>query len=144
MNLFQDGKFTSAAGIELDFKIDCDALSDESLMALAKQARKLISPSKLIPVPTGGIRFAAAIEGIGALWSPGYPVIIDDVWTTGASVLKIATEHGLIHDLGLKVKCCVIVARGDHPHWVKPLFTINSLLKAKNFLWTREDKSWAK
>lgn len=137
MNLFQNQEITSAAGLKLPFKIDCDALTDEDIMALAVMAKKIISPSRCIGVPTGGIRFAAAIEATG-LWEHGYPVIIDDVWTTGTSVLKVASANGLIDEIGHKVLCCVIFARGDYPHWVKPIFDINRVLRAQSFIWNKE------
>lgn len=42
MTLFKDEQFESAAGISLPFKIDCDALSDEDLACIVKNASQSI------------------------------------------------------------------------------------------------------
>lgn len=118
--------------MNLPFKIDCDSLTDEDISCLAKLARRIVTPSQAIPVPTGGNRLAAQLE-LATL--TGYPVIVDDVWTTGGSVLKIAAEHDLLHKLGTHAYCLVIFSRGSHPHWVKPIFTLNPVLQTQNFLW---------
>lgn len=135
MNLFQDGALWGTSGINLEFKIDCDALSDSDIRTLAQIARRrLVYPSKVIPVPTGGNRLAKELAKQG-LVRTGNTVIVDDVWTTGTSVLKVAVENNLLDKLGSSAQCLVIFARGSYPHWVRPLFTINSVLKAQNFLW---------
>src|SRR6185295_5289468 len=97
MNLFTDGEFKSAAGIKLPFKIDCDALSNDDLACLAKHTmeslvRHLYNIKDVIPVPRGGIRFANALRPYSNKLLNGYEgtLLVDDVWTTGVSMLRVA------------------------------------------------------
>lgn len=139
--LFQDGKFKSAAGIMLPFKIDCDALTDEDLACIAKHVDEKIVYFQYVravmSVPSGGDRFAAALQPYCRSAEPNgnEVLLVDDVWTTGSSMLKVAAEHGLIEQLGTRVKACVLFARGSHPHWVKPVLTLHPNLRIDGDIW---------
>lgn len=117
MNLFQRGTFTLHSGRQASWKIDCDALSDADLEALAAIAvRGLPMFGWVEGIPLGGSRFADALrryatEGCTRI------LIVDDVFTTGASMEF--HRAGRRHCLGL-----VIFARGECPEWVWPMFRL--------------------
>jgi hypothetical protein len=95
MNLFQYGKFTSAAGRELDFKIECDALTPEDWDCLARLIVDRVGPfGQVMGVPTGGYPLQ------DALWKyqkgGDFPIlVVDDVWTTGQSMLNFVKENNI-------------------------------------------------
>lgn len=53
MNLFVDHSFVSNSGNPLDFKIDCDALSDDDLATLAIIIAKRIKFGAVEGIPHG-------------------------------------------------------------------------------------------
>ena len=62
--LFQDGDFTSHAGLPLAWKIECDAITDDEWRCLAKmvmdhQTRPFY---KAVGIPRGGLKFAEAMN----------------------------------------------------------------------------------
>lgn len=127
MNLFRDEKFISASGQELPFKIDCDALSDEDLDCMAKYAaQSIVSYTSVISVPTGGDRLAAAFEKYKKV-SFDFPtiLIVDDVWTTGKSMLNMISKYDLFKS---SIRGIVLFSRGDHPAWVYSIFKLHSNL----------------
>jgi hypothetical protein len=111
--LFRLGDFTLHSGANASWKIDCDALTDADLACLAKMAAELLPPFGSVEgVPTGGLRFAAALRPYATF---GPPLVADDVLTTGNSME--AQRRGRPDALGV-----VIFARGPCPPWVTPLF----------------------
>ena len=117
-NLFQDGNFTSAAGLNLPFKIECDALTENDIQTLAKLIASRVKFSVVFGVPTGGSRLASALFQYSS-WNNNDPVlIVDDVLTTGKSIEEF--RHNITsvqHVIGI-----VIFARGECPDWVTPVF----------------------
>ena len=59
MNLFQLGKFTSHAGKSLEWKIECDALTDEDWECLAKMISDRIMFHEVVGIPRGGNKLAS-------------------------------------------------------------------------------------
>ena len=120
MNLFKAGMFKLHSGSTTDFKIDCDALTDEDLEAVAQVLARMLPPfGRVEGVPRGGLRLAEAMSH----WAGGPPdrlVIVDDVLTTGKSMEK--------QKRGREAYGAVIFARGPCPPWVLPLFTMRSPL----------------
>lgn len=74
--------FTSHAGLELSWKIDCDSLTDADWSCIAAQVAQRIRFRDVIGVPSGGLRFAAALEQY-ADQASDVTLIVDDVLTTG-------------------------------------------------------------
>lgn len=121
-NLFVSGNFILHSGDTAAWKIDCDALSDQDISALAIIARDALGPHALfgdvVGIPRGGLRMAEAMR---QYLTPGArPVlIVDDVLTTGRSVRKKRDE---INAKGVGVLGLVIFARTDAEPWVTRLF----------------------
>lgn len=113
MNLFQSGEFCLHSGAHSSWKIDCDALTDDDLATLARQVGRMMHFGEVIGIPSGGLRFAKALQKYVFLTWP--PLIVDDVLTTGKSMeewrLKYPGASGV-----------VIFARGRVPSWVTALF----------------------
>jgi hypothetical protein len=90
VTLFRRGEFTSAAGLELPYKIECDALDDEDWACIAYVGSKMLRPfGRVIGVPRGGLALAEAMR---TYVTPGslVPLVVDDVWTTGKSMCAAA------------------------------------------------------
>lgn len=124
-DLFVLGNITLHSGRRSAWKIDCDALTDESLVALAHLASTLLPPFKLaIGVPRGGLRFARHLQKYARDCDGLECLIVDDVLTTGESMEEMRLKHPLVR--GGPALGIVIFARGSTPPWVRALFTCNS------------------
>ncbi len=116
MNLFQNKKITSHAGLVLPFKIECDALTREDIETLADIISRHYTFNKVYGVPRGGLRLAAALE---KYCSPeGDILIVDDVLTTGSSMEEARRR------IGKEARGLVIFARGKCPEWVSCIFQL--------------------
>lgn len=115
MNLFQVGKFTSAAGTDLDWKVECDALTDKDWEWAAHQIALKIDFSEVEGVPTGGLALAEKLEFYA---KPGYGLlIVDDVFTTGKSMEE--------HRKGRKANGAVLFSRTKFtPGWITPIWSL--------------------
>jgi len=120
MNLFSKGDFRLHSGIESDWKIDCDALTDEDIKTIAYLFSKVLPPFGPVEgIPRGGLRLAAALREYSK--SSDYKTLIcDDVYTTGLSMEK---RRGDRETMG-----AVIFARQPTPLWIRPLFITNALI----------------
>jgi hypothetical protein len=90
VTLFRKGEFTSAAGVPLAWKIECDALTDSDWECIAYVGSQMLRPfGRVIGVPRGGLALASAMR---AYVTPGSltPLVVDDVWTTGKSMCAAA------------------------------------------------------
>jgi hypothetical protein len=119
MSLFKSvSGYRLHSGGRTDWKIDCDALSDESLRTLAKHIASRISFRRVVPVPRGGVRIARFLLSYCRRDS-SLVLVVDDVLTTGASMeeAKLQIDDGAV--VGV-----VIFARGACPPWVTPIFTL--------------------
>lgn len=130
MKLFQSGDFVLSSGRKSNFKIDCDALTDEDIEALASIFRKKLAcswhgaaASIICPVPSGGNRLALALgrrrrDGTHIKIIHGAPVLVaEDVFTTGRSMEAERLKHQE------PVRGVVIFARAPCPEWITPLWT---------------------
>lgn len=128
-DLFSPTPFRSHSGLDLSWKIDCDALSDVDLDTLAQRYAAAIKPAgqvygEIVGVPRGGLRFAEAlrryVETNGNQWQTH--LVVDDVLTTGSSMEAFWRERWPTRFSG--VRGIVIFARGACPSWVQPIFTL--------------------
>jgi len=86
--LFKLGQFTSAAGLLLDWKIECDALTKEDWDCIAHASHvKIGAFGQVYGVPSGGWALRDAFLPYVTVGAPTW-LIVDDVWTTGASMNK--------------------------------------------------------
>lgn len=120
MNLFQTGVVKLHAGGYSNFKIDCDALTDEDIDSIALQLiLRLPMFAEVEGVPQGGLRLAEAMKKYSTPFQPirVQPLlIVDDVFTTGTSMEEHRAERKAIG--------AVIFARADTPDWITPLFSL--------------------
>ena len=112
--LFKCGKFTSHSGLQLNWKIECDALSDDDWQGLACIASEILPPfGNVEGVPRGGLKFADALR---QYITTGPLLICDDVCTTGNSMETFRNNRNAIG--------VVAFSRGISPGWIIPLFTL--------------------
>jgi hypothetical protein len=91
VTLFRRGDFTSAAGLVLPFKIECDALTPEDWACIAYVGARMMPPfGRVIGVPRGGLTLA---EAMAPYATSGAPLVVDDVWTTGKSMMAAAPHE---------------------------------------------------
>ena len=92
MNLFQKIFFISHAGLPLNWKIECDALTAEDWKGLARMIMDYETRSfgSVEGIPRGGLPLAMALTEYATV---GPPMIVDDVYTTGASFKEYCNEH---------------------------------------------------
>ncbi len=124
INLFQSGDFALHSGNKSSFKIECDSLTFDDWVTLAKMASEILPPFReVIGIPNGGIVFANCLK---KYVTKGKVLIVDDVLTTGNSMLEL--RHILTKDRSLTSDDFIGVvafARGKCPDWIMPLFQLN-------------------
>ena len=115
MSLFQWNSFTSHSGKRLQWKIDCDSLSDDDIRTIANIISSHFKFSEVVGIPRGGIRLAEILQNHVTPNNP-YRLIVDDVLTTGDSMNAERRDE---NDIGI-----VIFARSTCPDWVFPVFQL--------------------
>lgn len=122
MNLFQEGNFISHAGQELNWKIECDALTDEDWDCLARIIHERTRFGSVYGIPRGGIKLAKALE---KYITPGHPLrlVVDDVYTTGKSMEEVMTPS----DLGFVVFTRRRIPFQPRGRSVRALFTMDMI-----------------
>ena len=121
MNLFQLGNFISHAGNELEWKIECDSLTDEDWECLAKMISEKTQFGSVYGIPRGGTKLANALQ---KYVNPKNPIrlVVDDVWTTGTSMREVMKPG----DMGF-----VVFSRQKIPYdpelYTRALFTMEIL-----------------
>ncbi len=120
-SLFQLGDFSLSSGGRTNWKIDCDYLTDPDLEAIAAVAHQFLPVYKeVVPVPPSrGLVDNAERIAKAMRWyvqAHGFTLIVDDVFTTGASMERCRLEVGT-HSIGF-----VVFARGRPPSWIIPMF----------------------
>lgn len=136
--LFVDEQFTSHSSLVLPFKIDCDALSDEGVACFARIAHEQMGLpwSRIGEVVAVGerdgtnaapntrhapTRLARALREHVAK-DKRWTLILDDVYTTGASIEAARMGHAWA--IGL-----VLFARTKPPEWIKYILALNPALR---------------
>lgn len=115
VKLFQQIGFISHSGLDLTWKVECDALNDGDWETLAYMVACNTRFGSVEGVPKGGLKFA---EKLHSFITKGPLLIVDDVLTTGNSM----EEHRADRDaIGI-----VVFSRNPNPpNWIKPIWTIN-------------------
>lgn len=123
MTLFVKESFISHAGLDLDFKIECDALTEDDWKTLAYIVSKHIKFKFAYGIPRGGLKLSVPLMEYQTDAANLPVLIVDDVLTTGGSMEK-AREHLIKifpkdHFVGV-----VAFARMEHADWIKPIFRL--------------------
>ena len=116
--LFVPGIFTSAAGLRLAWKIECESLTNEDWETVASMVGSYLSFGVVEGVPRGGLLFAEALGQYA--WGQGL-LIVDDVLTTGLSMEN--------HRKGRPANGLVLFARGPHLPWVSAVWTLGPWIR---------------
>ena len=101
------------SGSDSDFKIECDALTNEEVETFAMLISQKFAFGEVEGIQHGGLPIAAALQKYCTRLC-SRRLIVDDVLTTGLS-MKHAHKHPT--DVGV-----VLFARGPCPYWVHPVF----------------------
>lgn len=119
-NLFQRVDIILNSGKPSDFKIECDALTDEDIECFAYLISKRYQFRKVVGVPRGGIRIEDALQKYTTNDSTHPLLMVDDVLTTGGSMIRYRKEY---EDMGYdNIIGVVLFARGECPGWIKSIF----------------------
>lgn len=128
MGLFNLGEFKLHSGEVSNFKIDCDALTDDDLYTVAYLISRELQPYNfVVGVPQGGLRLAEMFKEFETKEElPPSLLIVDDVLTTGASMNFEYQKH---KDRFKMIQGAVIFDRretyelyGNSVGWIRPLF----------------------
>lgn len=115
MSLFHKGSFISASGKRLPWKIDCASLTQADWETIAWVVLDKLEPfGGVHGIPTGGMRFAEALRKYA---THGPVLLADDVWTTGGSIQRYATQH-FPDKKPEDYRAVVAFARSPTPLWV--------------------------
>ena len=152
MNLFQKVDFKSSAGLDLSWKIECDAISDDEWECIATMIMEKAKPFRsAIGVPRGGVKLAEILNEYGTGSDLDPECIVDDVLTTGKAseecrnktikdeeerisickqfvgVTRTKAEQDIIVN-GSKVDPVgwVVFARNQPAKWISSLFHMSS------------------
>jgi|TARA_B100001093_G_scaffold462228_1_gene477290 hypothetical protein len=98
-DLFQQSNFKSHAGLDLTWKIECDAISDAEWECFARMISEIETRqfSKVVGIPRGGVKLQNALSNYVSGDANDPILIVDDVWTTGTSFREF-TEIQTIKD----------------------------------------------
>ena len=121
MNLFQSVDFISHSGLELKWKIECDALSDPEWFTISQMIMEISVPFKeAIGIPRGGTQLGSLLNQYGTGKRKDPILLVDDVLTTGESMKQFKTKRSWRYPsdyIGW-----VVFARNKCPDWVTALF----------------------
>ena len=119
--LFQSVDFKSHSGLELTWKIECDALSDPEWFTISQMIMEITPSFKAaIGIPRGGTKLGSLLNQYGTGKREDPICIVDDVLTTGESMKEFKTKRTWRNPtdyIGW-----VVFARTNTPDWVTALF----------------------
>lgn len=124
-SLFQEGTFTLHSGATSAFKIECDALTDTDITTLAALIAERADPFGAVEgVPRGGFRLAEALRPHISRGNSRL-LIVDDVYTTGASLRAHLGDRSTTWG----IRAWVIFSRcpiENMPIWAHALFQMDA------------------
>ena len=119
--LFKSVDFKSHSGLELKWKIECDALSDPEWFTISQMIMEISVPFKeAIGIPRGGTKLGSLLNQYGTGKRKDPILLVDDVLTTGESMKQFKTKRSWRYPsdyIGW-----VVFARTKTPKWVTALF----------------------
>jgi orotate phosphoribosyltransferase len=124
-SIFSPIPFVAHSGATLPFKIDCDGLTDDDITALAAIVGSKLSFSRVYGVPYGGERLAAALWRYSRFEGDAPSIlIVDDVLTTGKSMLEARQRYPGSSVTGLVIFSRIDLAADPALSWIRPIFTL--------------------
>ena len=120
-HLFHSGDFKSHSGLNLSWKIECDALQDAEWFTISKMIMEISQPfRKAVGIPRGGVKLGNLLDVHGTGKKEDPICIVDDVLTTGESM----NEFKRIKQWREPKKYIgwVVFSRSTPPDWVNALF----------------------
>lgn len=140
-HLFQLGKFKLNSGAASGWKLECDALADADWDGLAYMVWQVVGRFGTVEgVPRGGLKLAERLEQykcrdpkepgaiiVGSVQTLPH-LIVDDVLTTGGSMVRAIADYTKKAGPYPLVTGAVVFARGKCPFWVTPLFQLPETL----------------
>ena len=126
MNLFQSVNFKSHSGLNLTWKIEMDALSEQDWFTIKKMIMEITPPFReAVGIPRGGVKLGDLLNE-HATGKEGDPIcIVDDVLTTGGSMEYFLSQYQRNRRPFTAIGW-VVFARTQCPPWVKALFQMPS------------------
>ena len=125
MSLFKFGSFVAASGKTLNWKIECDSLTNEDWDCLASIGASLVQPFyKVLGVPRGGLRFAEALRKYENPKGTSF-LLVDDVLTTGGSVERSMAQQNLVRLFPDEILVVFDRSRGVVPFPYRSIFKVN-------------------
>jgi hypothetical protein len=120
MNIFQQVDFKSHAGLDLSWKIECDGVSKKEWKCLAEMILDYEKRpfQSAIGIPRGGVMLGSFLNQYSTQKLDDPYLIVDDVLTTGGSMVDFRKEHFS----GKETFGWVVFARGFPPQWCRSLF----------------------
>ncbi len=114
--------FTSHSGLSLSWKIECDGLTDMEIETLAWMIYEKLEFSKVVGIPRGGLRLAAALQQYCCTGGP--LLLVDDVCTTTESMEN--ARRTLLLSKSRSIIGVVIFSRClNLPKWITPIFQLD-------------------
>ena len=122
MDLFQSVNFKSHSGLNLTWKIEMDALSEQDWFTIKKMIMEITPPFReAVGIPRGGVKLGDLLNE-HATGKEGDPIcIVDDVLTTGGSMEYFLSQYQRNRRPFTAIGW-VVFARTQCPPWVKALF----------------------
>ena len=120
-HLFHSGDFKSHSGLNLSWKIECDALQDAEWFTISKMIMEISPPfRKAVGIPRGGVKLGNLLDAHGTGKKEDPICIVDDVLTTGESMIEFKRIKQWREPK--KYIGWVVFARTPPPDWVNVLF----------------------
>ena len=121
-DLFQSQNFKSHSGLDLNWKIECDALSDPEWFTISKMIMERTPPFReAVGIPRGGVKLGDLLNE-HATGNEKDPIcIVDDVLTTGESMEYFLSQYQRNRRPFMAIGW-VVFARVQTPDWVRALF----------------------
>jgi len=126
-DLFRSIDFKSHAGLDLSWKIEMDALSENEWFTIARMILEISPPfHSAIGIPRGGVLLGELLNKHGTGKEEDPFCIVDDVLTTGKSMIDYREEMNIERWQKSCALGWVVFARVKPPKWIKALFQMNS------------------
>lgn len=120
-HLFHRVDFVSHSGLDLDFKLECDAFTDEDWETIAYLISKKFRFYQVYGVPRGGVVLAEKLQKYRTMDLDMPILIVDDVLTTGKS-MEDMKKHCMDHEYIANYVGVVVFSTTKCREWIFPMF----------------------